>query len=163
MSKFSPATGTEVPTVVDPASQQTDFTATLNKVAPFTMLCRESLVDLARQVRFVLTSGIPGNFVECGVWRGGASFLMADLVQAAGVPDRKVWLFDSFQGMPSPAEIDGAAAAAWAQNPDGPQYYDNCRASIEEVQQSARNLGLAGSTECVKGWFQDTLPFTRSR
>src|SRR5881398_570952 len=101
MSKFPPAIGTEVRTVVDSGSQESEFAATMSKVAPFTMLCRESLVDLARQVRFVLTSGIPGNFVECGVWRGGASFLMADLVRAAGAPDRKVWLFDSFQGMPS--------------------------------------------------------------
>ncbi len=136
---------------------------TLEKVRPFTMVSMESLVDLARQVRAVVTSGIPGDFVECGVWRGGASFLMADLLRQAGVRDRKVWLFDSFEGLPPPEEIDGTAAMAYAKNTDSPEYFDNCRVSLEEVQRSATELGLTSYTEFIKGWFDQTLPATRDR
>ncbi len=140
-----------------------DLVPTLEKVRPFTMVAELSLIDLARQVGAVLTHGIPGDLVECGVWRGGASFLMADLLRQAGVRDRKVWLVDSFEGIPSPEEIDGAAALAWAQSTDGPWYFDNLRVSLEQVQRSAEELGLASYTECVKGWFDQTLPAYRER
>jgi len=140
-----------------------DFAATLEKVRPFTMVPTEALVDLARQVQAVLTCGIPGDFVECGVWRGGAAFLMADLLRQAGVRDRKVWLFDSFEGLPPPEEIDGPAATEYVKNTDGPWYFDNCRVSLEEVQRTARGLGLASYTELVKGWFNQTLPAYRQR
>jgi O-methyltransferase len=127
------------------------------------MVPEESLVELARQVCAVLAFNIPGDFVECGVWRGGASFLIADLLRQAGVQDRKVWLFDSFEGLPPPDQIDGAAAMAYTQNPAGPGAHDNCCASLEEVQRTVTALGLTAYTECVKGWFEQTLPATRDR
>lgn len=83
---------------------------TLARVRPITMVPRESLVELGWQVGAILIDDVLGNIVECGVWRGGASFLMADLLRRAGVQDRKVWLCDSFEGLPAPAEIDGEAA-----------------------------------------------------
>lgn len=140
-----------------------DLVPTLEKVRPFTMVPTESLVDLARQVRAVVTSDIPGDFVECGVWRGGASFLMADLLRQAGVRGRKVWLCDSFEGLPPPEEIDGPAAMKYVQNTDSPFYFDNCSASVEEVQGTATGLGLTSYTEFVKGWFEQTLPANRDR
>ena len=122
-----------------------------------------SLVDLALQIQHVFAHKIPGNFVECGVWRGGTSFLMAELLREAGVTDRKVWLFDSFEGLPPPEGIDGLAAMAYTKNTESHSYFDNCRASLEEVQRSATELGLASYTEFVKGWFDQTLPTNRHR
>ena len=82
----------------------------LARVRPYTMVPDEALVDLAEQVRCVLAERVPGNFVECGVWRGGAGFLIADLVRRADpAEDRTVWLFDSFRGLPM---ID-TRARAW--------------------------------------------------
>jgi O-methyltransferase len=127
------------------------------------MVPTESLTDLAHLVRAVLWYDIPGHFVECGVWRGGASFLMADLLRQAGIRNRKVWLIDSFEGLPPPEEIDGVSARAYAENTKSPAYFDNCRASLEEVQQNAIELGLAPYTEFVKGWFNRTLPVHRKR
>jgi hypothetical protein len=127
------------------------------------MVAEASLVDLALQVKQVLVGNIPGDFVECGVWRGGASFLMAELLRQAGVTDRKVWLFDSFEGLPPPEGIDGPAATAYTKNADNPWYFDNCRASLEEVQRIAAELGLVSYTELVKGWFDQTLPNNRDR
>lgn len=76
-----------------------DVKRAIKRVRPYTMVPEESLVHLGDQIRAVLAEGIPGAFVECGVWRGGASFLMAELLKKAGVRDRKVWLLDSFEGM----------------------------------------------------------------
>jgi O-methyltransferase len=140
-----------------------DFAPLLEKVGPFTMTPVESLVELAHMVRAVLTFDIPGDFVECGVWRGGASFLMADLLRQAQVRNRKVWLFDSFEGSPPPQEMDGPAAIDYAQDTDSSWYFDNCRASLRQVQRTAKQLGLTPYTEFVKGWFDQTLPAHRER
>jgi O-methyltransferase len=130
---------------------------TVQRIRPFTMVPEESLRELARQVQMVVKRNIPGDFVECGVWRGGTAFLMADLLRAGTVRGRKVWLFDSFEGLPAPERIDGQAALAWAADTNGSSYFENCRASLEEVQQNATELGLASYTEFVKGWFDQTL------
>jgi O-methyltransferase len=135
----------------------------VREIRPFTMVPTESLMELAHQVRAVLSEDIPGNFVECGVWRGGAALLMAELLRQAGVKDRKVWLFDSFEGLPPPQEIDGSAALAYAKDTTGPWHFENCNASLEEVQGTAQRLGLTAYTEFVKGWFEDTLPANQER
>ena len=140
-----------------------DLAATLDRVRPFTMVPTESLTDLADLVRAILWCDIPGHFVECGVWRGGASFLMADFLRQAGIRDRKVWLFDSFEGLPPPKEIDGVNAREYAENTNSPDYLDNCRASLEEVRRNATELGLAPYTQFVEGWFDQTLPAHRNR
>src|SRR5687768_1235545 len=84
--------------------------AAIKRVRPHTMVVIDSLRLLARQVSSLLLEGVDGDFVECGAWRGGASFLMADLLRQRSMSDRKVWLFDSFQGIPEPELVDGAAA-----------------------------------------------------
>jgi O-methyltransferase len=137
--------------------------AAVARVRPFTMVPAEALVDLAWQVCAVLDAGLPGDFVECGVWRGGAAFLMADLLRQAGIRDRRVWLFDSFEGLPAPEAIDGPAAMAYTRNTRAPWYLDNCRASLEGVRETAVRLGLHAYTEFVKGWFEKTLPANRRR
>ncbi len=116
-----------------PRAETRDLEPMLEKVRPFTMVPEESLLDLAHQVHAVLAYDIPGDFVECGIWRGGSSFLMADLLRWTGVRGRKVWLFDSFEGLPAPEEIDGPAAMAYAESTDSPGYFDNCHVSLEEV------------------------------
>jgi hypothetical protein len=127
------------------------------------MVCRENLFELARHVQAVIALGISGDFVECGAWRGGAAFLMADLLRQSGVSDRKVWLFDSFEGLPAPQPIDGPTANAWARATQSDSYRDNGRVSPDEVKQNAADLGLTSYLEFVKGWFDESLPAQRSR
>jgi len=81
---------------------------------------------------------------------------------AAGLADilgigRQYFLFDSFEGLPHPKPIDGAAAAAWAADKTSPGYHDNCTAGIEWAQR-AMARSRARHVTFVKGWFQDTLP-----
>jgi len=123
----------------------------------------ESMTALARLVRAVITFNIPGSFVECGAWKGGASFVMADLLRQAGARDRKVWAFDSFEGLPPPQAVDGAEALAYARNTDSPEYYDNCKTSLDQMRRAAKKLGLKPYLEIVKGWFEETLPARRER
>jgi len=139
------------------------ITRMVHAVRPFTMVPEPSLVELGQQVAAVLAEGVPGDLVECGVWRGGAAFLMAGLLRAAGVTDRKVWLCDSFEGLPAPEPVDGPAAGRYAGNPESPRYFDNCRASLDEVRRGAGTLGVADRLEYVEGWFDRTLPSARER
>jgi hypothetical protein len=134
----------------------------VERVKPYTMVTEATLLSLAHQVARVLEEEIPGDLVECGVWRGGSAFLMAELLRRAGVKDRKVWLFDSFEGLPPPKSVDGPAALEYAAQKDSPLYRDNCRASIEEVHEAAAALGLTDHVQLVKGWFDATLPARRS-
>jgi O-methyltransferase len=135
----------------------------LDKVRPLTMVSEQSLVDLADLASVILRDDVPGDFVECGVWRGGVAFLLAEILRQGRVPDRKVWLLDSFEGLPLPQDIDGRAAKEYASNPDNGSYQDNCRASLEDVQRNAEELGLLAYSEFVKGWFEQTVPATRDR
>ena len=88
-----------------PKGRRSDLTTirAIAKVYPKTMLKMPRLFDLADMVRTVDREEIPGAFVECGVWNGGAVGLMG-LVNQTG---RTLHLFDSFEGLPQPLEVDG--------------------------------------------------------
>src|ERR1700733_5437631 len=67
-----------------------------------TMIGMQRLTSLQHCVETVLADGVPGDLVECGVWRGGASILMRAVLSAYGDQTRRVWLADSFAGVPPP-------------------------------------------------------------
>lgn len=77
-----------------------------------TMVGRKRLDNVHRAVETVLKDGVPGDFIETGVWRGGVCILIRAILQAYGVTDRTVWPADSFEGMPvtgvRPASADAA-------------------------------------------------------
>ena len=67
-----------------------------------TMLPAARLANLRRLTEAVLREGIAGDFIETGVWRGGACILMRAILAARGVTDRRVYAADSFEGLPRP-------------------------------------------------------------
>ena len=103
------------------------------------------LVDQKRHLK--------GCVVECGVWRGGMSAGMAEVLG----PERDYFLFDSFEGLQPATELDGQAAKEWQSDTQSPDYYDNCAAPIEFAQRAMKLSGAPRHT-LVKGWFEDTLP-----
>ena len=130
---------------------------------PYTLVPRGVLRELATQVAAMLACGIPGDFVECGVWRGGSAFVMARVLQHFGVTGRKVWLCDSFEGLPPPEDVDGPAARRYAAGSLNARATDNCSACLADVQAGAEALGLGPYVEFVPGWFDQTLPGLRRR
>src|SRR5512147_849130 len=68
----------------------------------FSMIGALRMLQLQRAAEFVIERDIPGDFIETGVWRGGACILMRAVLAAHGVRDRSVWVADSFQGLPPP-------------------------------------------------------------
>lgn len=96
---------------------------------------------------------VPGAIVECGTWKGG---MIAGLACLLG-PGRSYYLFDSFEGLPAAKAIDGEAALRWQADTRSPEYFDNCRASIEDAEKAMRRAGVRNA-KIVKGWFEQTLP-----
>ena len=94
--------------------QPSDFTpdeiATLEVVRHCTMTSPERVVSLVRAVEHVVRQSIPGDVVECGVWRGGSMMAVARTLLRLGDVSRTLHLFDTFEGMPPPTELDQAAA-----------------------------------------------------
>ena len=93
-----------------------------------------------------------GCIVECGVWRGGMSAAIADVL-----PGRSHFLFDSFEGLPPAKEIDGTAALDYQKDKNSPVYHDNCRAERSFAEQ-AMSKSEAKEYRLVQGWFNDTVP-----
>ena len=90
------------------ASPQYDDAANeiIRRVKPRTMTGREKLFGLISASRYVAQHQIPGDIVECGVWRGGSMQTAALTLIAAGDTSRELHLFDTFEGMPEPGEKD---------------------------------------------------------
>lgn len=95
---------------------------------------------------------IPGDVVECGAWRGGMSAGLATVLTG----DRTFYLFDSFEGMPPPTDIDGSAAQSWYRGEMPQFYYNNCAA--EESFAAEAMLQTRKPFQLVKGWFNKTFP-----
>lgn len=147
------------------ASYPPDFDEELisivERVRPFTMTSPERIAALVHAVDYVVKASIPGDIVECGVWRGGSMMAAALRLQSLGVTDRRLHLFDTFDGMTDPvdADVDLAGGSARSQlDADTERSGDVWAvASQEEV---AANLGTVGydSVSLVEGRVEDTLP-----
>lgn len=85
------------------------FFALWEQVKPYTMISLERAYVIYKAVEYVQTRGIRGAFVECGVWKGGASMLMALSLQALGGAPRHLYLYDTFSGMTAPGREDRVA------------------------------------------------------
>lgn len=87
-------------------SEDAGFPAIWEACQPYTMTSFERGLALYRSVRYLVENEVPGDFVECGVWRGGSVMLMMRTLQELGADPRRIWLFDTFDGMTPPSEVD---------------------------------------------------------
>jgi len=75
-------------------------------IHPETMTSIERQYILWSAMKHITRCSIPGDFVECGVWRGGSSMLAALTLIKQGDTSRNLWLYDTFDGMPEPEVVD---------------------------------------------------------
>jgi hypothetical protein len=78
----------------------------IRTVRPWTMTDQDKIFAFIQAVRYVTRHRIPGDIVECGVWRGGSMQAAARTLLSLGQTDRHLYLFDTFEGMPAPSERD---------------------------------------------------------
>lgn len=135
------------------------------KVAPYTMTSNPRIHAVERSIRYIVEANIPGDIVECGVWRGGSSMAAAYSLMDAGDTSRTLWLFDTFDGMPKPTNKDlswtgSDAMRRWSREADGSDKGSKwLRVDVEEVRQNLNSTGYpADNITLTKGMVQDTLP-----
>lgn len=119
-----------------------------------TMVGIKRLENLRDCITTVVEENIPGDLVETGVWRGGASIFMRAALEALGDKTRRVWCADSFAGLPSPdlERYPQDAGMTWHEDSE-------LAVSLEQVQANFRKYGLLDDRVVfLKGWFKDTLP-----
>jgi len=127
----------------------------LNGVFPdcLTMVGRRRLDSLHQCLNVVVQQSIPGDLVECGIWRGGVGIFMAGFLADRGIVDRQVWLADSFEGLPVADPIADSTFDASLVNNRG------LAVDLATVQKNFEKLGLMGpQIHFLPGWFSDTLP-----
>jgi O-methyltransferase len=119
-----------------------------------TMIGMQRLTSLQRCVETVLADDIPGDLVECGVWRGGASILMRAVLAAYGDETRCVWLADSFAGVPPPDTANYKADKGIRLD----RAADVLAVSEADVRANFQRYGLLDDqVRFLPGWFKDTL------
>jgi len=120
----------------------------------YTMVGVKRLRNVRDLVERILVRDLPGDLLEAGVWRGGCSIYMRGLLKAHAVTDRKVWVADSFAGMPLPGPVDAGLVSQRSDLHE--EAY--LAVSLEEVQENFRRFELLdGQVAFLKGWFKDTL------
>ena len=118
-----------------------------------TMIGHKRLDNLQVCVETVIREGVEGDLIETGVWRGGACILMRAILAAYGIEDRKVYVADSFEGLPKPNPEKFPADKS-----NRLHIERHLAVSQEEVENNFRKYGLLDdSVVFLKGWFKDTL------
>jgi O-methyltransferase len=121
------------------------------------------VIGLVDAVRYVVQNGLPGAFVECGVWRGGSMMAVAWTLAELGDTARDLYLFDTFEGMSAPTEHDrlmnGASAGEILSSLPREESNFWCIAGLEEVRANLRRTGYPEARlHFVKGKVEETLP-----
>ncbi len=126
------------------------------RVKPFTMIAKygrfeDNLLIAERQVR---KQNLSGSYVECGVWRGGMSFAMMQILPRYGITD--FHFFDSFQGLPQATDKDGEEVLSQQRN--GELWFDDNNADHDQFLRDMERFKTPSVTTSVyPGWFEDTL------
>lgn len=165
------------PVAVDPAAR-----AVGSDLPPEaeTMIGRRRMDNVAMCMRDVLARGVPGDVIECGVWRGGATILMRGILAAYGIDDRTVWVADSFQGLPASVPAAASQSTSQAQSTSQSTSTSTTRSTstpgarldhrdavaervlavpLDVVRTNFARYGLLDErVRFLPGWFADTLP-----
>jgi O-methyltransferase len=128
------------------------FVGLFPRVRDYTMVSPPRLRTLHRLCSEIERKGLPGDIVECGVCNGGTAATMAAAIRGGS---RRMWLFDSFQGLPEPGDLDGDKAHR--------EYFVGMDlGSIPRVKEALAAVSFPEDrVNIVPGWFEDTLPHAR--
>lgn len=131
-----------------------DFNEIYTLIRPHTMVPEARLYSIFKLAKSACEQDIPGNFVECGVARGGTTLMLALVIKKYSKRPRHHFGFDSFEGMPEPTIHDTqngiqANDTGWGSG--------TCSGNIERIMQVAHQLEVADLITLVPGYFEDTL------
>ena len=137
--------------------------AIIDRVQPYTMTSPERIAATCHAIDHVTRYHIPGDFVECGVWRGGSTMAAALSYLRAGERLPKLHLFDTFEGMTKPTDVDRRCTdgqrAATLLAKSSKRSALRAYSPIDEVRKNVVGTGYpADLIVFVKGQVEDTIP-----
>ncbi len=151
-----------VNTIYEDSSYQSGFQAAVREYGKdhphlaFTMVGMKRLNNIDECMKQIFENKIPGDCIETGVWRGGCTILMRAIIKSYGDTSRKVWVADSFEGVPAP---NLAKFPADHISPLHTASFSYLAVPLEEVQRNFDKCGLLDEQVIfLKGRFSDTLP-----
>lgn len=124
--------------------------------SPHTMCGPDNIYQVRACVEDTLKNKIPGDLMETGVWKGGMTVLMRGILKAYNCTNRKVWVADSFSGLPKPDPSQNLKDAIfwYLMSP-----IEHLAIPYEYVEGLFRRYDLLDDqVRFLKGWFRDTLP-----
>lgn len=138
--------------VSEQCNTQSPREALIGSVTDYTMSGPDRLNKLIDLAEYCNSANVPGDFVECGSYKGGSSAVLSRYLDN----QRHLWIYDSFKGMPETTAIDGEIAK---------KCVGLCAADIDDVIEIMNKVGTQSSQYTIaKGWFVDsfqgTLPET---
>ncbi|MCK9876713.1 TylF/MycF family methyltransferase [Frankia sp. Ag45/Mut15] len=147
-----------------PAGMDAEALATIRESAPFTLTDQAKVFGLIQGIRYVVRNRIPGDIVECGVWAGGSTMAAARTLLQLGDTSRRLYLFDTFEGMSAPTDLDvapdGQTAAGLLARSDRDQAASAwCVVSLDQVRENVARIGYPPErVHFVQGKVEDTVP-----
>lgn len=153
--------GPVIPPDLDPAN-----VAIFKQISHATMTSPERVAALCDAIRYIGSARIPGDIVECGVWRGGSSMAAAITLTETQQRHRELWLYDTFEGMSAPTEADcdftgeSAHQLLAEQDPLDPKSVW-CVSQLDEVKSNMKSTGYdSRRVHYVQGKVEETIPAT---
>jgi len=143
-----------------------EYNAVFEKCKAFTITSKERMYALRKAVEYIVNSKLPGDFVECGVWRGGSAMLIALTLLEMKESSRRIYLYDTFEGMPKPTTHDyiltNGTVAESQMREEGKKAYNTWLFSpLSEVRTNMIATGYPkDKLFFVKGKVEDTIPRT---
>jgi len=136
----------------------------INQVQNYTMTSVERLFSLINATRYISQNNILGDFVECGVWKGGSMMATAYSLKNMGELDRNLYLFDTFEGMTPPSNnditysnLEASKLLAESSKEDSSSIW--CYSPLDEVKINITSTGYnPEKIHLIKGKVEETIP-----
>ncbi|WP_448561051.1 class I SAM-dependent methyltransferase [Trichothermofontia sp.] len=137
-----------------------EFREIFEKISPFSLLSAARLYNLYKRAKEICIKNLSGNFVECGTYKGGVAAMLGTVIKRYSAQPRKVYAFDTFEGMPEPKEIDKRGNIPANRTGFGA---GTLKAPIaENIARICQLLDVQDIVIPVKGLFAQTLPIYKS-
>jgi hypothetical protein len=135
----------------------------IDSILPYTMTSKERLVSMIRAIKYLEKYNISGDFLECGVWKGGSVMAMILSLKSLGSERRKIWLCDTFQGMTEPVDedskFDGTLAKSLLDSDKDKKSNVWAVSSLDEVKTNIQTIDYpSNKISYVIGPVEETLP-----
>jgi len=140
-----------------------EFEEIRKKCAPYTITSVQKMYALYIATKYIVEHNIPGDLVECGIFKGGSSMLMALTLRKLNTTQRKIYLYDTYTGMPKPSKDDTNyrnedMEGLWKRK-QKKDHNELLYGPLDEVRANMYSTGYPQENiKFVKGMVEETLP-----